>query len=61
MHKTLVVKPERETGRSSRKWVYNIKMDRRIVRDDDVNWIHLAQDGVHWPTLVNMVMNLGIQ
>jgi hypothetical protein len=38
----------------------NIKMDLRDIGLDGVNWIRLAQDGVHWRAFVSTVMNLRV-
>jgi hypothetical protein len=32
----------------------------RILRKQDVDWIHQAQDADHWQALVNTVMNLWV-
>jgi hypothetical protein len=39
--------------RRKRKWEDIIKMD-------DANWVHVAQDRVHWRALVNTVMNIRV-
>jgi hypothetical protein len=56
----LVGKPEgkRPLGRPRRRWVDNIKMDLREIGWDGVDWIDMAQDGNHWRSLVNTVLNL---
>jgi hypothetical protein len=46
--------------RRQHKWEDNIKMDLMEIGMDVVNWIHLAQDGVWWLALVNMIMNLWV-
>jgi hypothetical protein len=45
----LVGKPEgkRPLGRPKYKWVDNIKMDRREIGWDGMDWIDLAQDREH--------------
>jgi hypothetical protein len=55
-----VGKPEgkRPLGRPRRRWVDNIKMDRREIGWDGMDWIDLAQDKDQWRALVNTVMNL---
>jgi hypothetical protein len=37
-------KRERPLGRSRRRWENNIRMKRREIRGQGVDWIHLAQD-----------------
>jgi hypothetical protein len=32
-------------------------MELKEIRYEDVDWIHLAKDGVQWRALVNTVMN----
>jgi hypothetical protein len=58
----LVVRSEgkRPLGRPRRRWEDNIRMDRREIVWEGVNWIHLAQDRDHWRVLVNTVMNLRV-
>jgi len=34
-----------------RRWRYNIKMD--VIGCEPVDWIHLAQDRVHWRGTMN--------
>jgi hypothetical protein len=43
-----------------RRWEDNIKMDLQEVGCGGMVWIHLAQDGDRWRTLVNAVMNLRV-
>jgi hypothetical protein len=38
----------------------NIKMNLKEVVYEDVNWIHLAQNGVQWRTLENTVLKYGV-
>jgi hypothetical protein len=38
----------------------NIRFDLREIGWEGADWIHLAQDGYQWQTLVNMVMNLQV-
>jgi hypothetical protein len=61
-YRILVGKPEgkRPLGRPRRRWVDNIKMDRRDIGWNDVDWIELAQDRDQWIALVNTVMNLRV-
>jgi hypothetical protein len=55
-----VGKPEgkRQLGRSSRRWVDNIRMDLGEVGWGDVDWIGLAKDRNRWRADVNSVSNL---
>jgi hypothetical protein len=47
---------KRRIGRPRRRWE-DVRMNfRETEREDD--WIHLAQHGDQWRTLVNTVMNL---
>jgi hypothetical protein len=56
----LVGNPEgkRPVGRPRRRRVDNIKMDRRDIGWDGMDWIDLAQNRDQWRALVNTVMNL---
>jgi hypothetical protein len=58
----LVGKPEgkRPLGRSSHRWINNIKMDRVEIGLSVVDWIGLAQDRYSWRALVIEVMNLRV-
>jgi hypothetical protein len=47
-------------GRPRRRWVDNIKIDRREIGWDSMDWIDLAQDRDQWRALVNTVMNLRV-
>jgi hypothetical protein len=47
----------RPLGRPRRRYVDNIKMDRREIGWDGMDWIDLAQNRDHWRALVNTVMN----
>jgi hypothetical protein len=61
-YRILVGKPEgkRPLGRPRRRWVNNIKMERREIGWDGMDWIDLAQDRDQWRALVNTVMNLRV-
>jgi hypothetical protein len=61
-YRILMGKPEgkRPLGRSRRRWEDNIKMDRREIGWDKVNWIDMAQDRDRWRALVNTVLNLRV-
>jgi hypothetical protein len=48
----------RPLGRPRRRWVDNIRMERREVGLGDVDWIGLAQDRNRWRALANSVLNL---
>jgi hypothetical protein len=52
--------PYSVSRRRRRRWVDNIKMDRREVEWDGMGWIDLAQDRDQWRALVNTVMNLRV-
>jgi hypothetical protein len=58
-YRILVGKPEgkRPLGRLRRRWVHNIKMDRRQL---GVVWNDLAQDMDQWRALANTAMNLRV-
>jgi hypothetical protein len=45
-YRILVGKPEgkRPLGRQRRRWVHNIKMDRREAGWNNMDWIDLSQD-----------------
>ena len=47
-------------GRSSRRWVDNIRMDHQEVGCGYMDWIGRAQDRDRWRTLVSAVMNLRV-
>jgi hypothetical protein len=51
---------KRLLGRPRRRWVDNIKMDRREIGGDGMHWIDLAQDREQWRDLGNTVMNLWV-
>jgi hypothetical protein len=61
-YRLLVENPEgkRLLGRPRRRWVDNIKMDRRKIGWDGGDWIDLAQDRHQWRALVRAVMNLRV-
>jgi hypothetical protein len=40
--------------------MYNIKMDRREIGWDAVDWIDAAQDRNQWRALLNTVLNLRV-
>jgi hypothetical protein len=52
---------ERETtGKTRRRWADNIKMDRREIGWDGVDWIDMVRDGDQWRALVNTVLSLRV-
>jgi len=38
----------------------NIKMDLKKLRWQGVDWVQLAQDGVQWWAVVNIVMDIKV-
>ena len=48
------------SGRPSRRWEDNIKMDVQEIECGGMDWIELAQDRDRWPALVTAVMNLRV-
>jgi hypothetical protein len=61
-YRILVGKPEGKTPlrRPRRRWVDNIKMDRREVGWDGMDSIDLAQDRDRWRAHLNAVINLRV-
>jgi hypothetical protein len=61
-YRILMGKPEgkRPLGRSTRRWVDNIKMDLREIGWDGMDWIDLAHDRDQWRAHVNTVMNIWV-
>jgi hypothetical protein len=59
-YKISVGKPEETAPRHRSIWEGNIRMDRRKIVWERVEWIHLAQDMDQWRALVNTVMNLRV-
>jgi hypothetical protein len=57
-----VGKPEgkRPLGIIRCRWVDHIKIDRRDISWDGMDWINVAQDRDQWRALVNTVMNLRV-
>jgi hypothetical protein len=51
---------KRPLGRPRRRWVDNIKMDRRVTKWDGVDWVDMAQDRDKGRALVNTVLNLRV-
>jgi hypothetical protein len=54
VYRIFVGKPEGKIplGRIRRRWVYNIKMDIRVIGWDGTDWIDVAQDRDHWSAFV---------
>jgi hypothetical protein len=50
---------KRPQGRPRCKWEYNIIMDFRKMRREDV-WVHPTQNRDQWRILVNMIMKLQV-
>jgi hypothetical protein len=61
-YRIVVGKPEgkRPLGRRRRRWVDNIKMDRREIGWEGMDLIDLAQYRDQWRTLVNTVVQLRV-
>jgi hypothetical protein len=61
-YRILVGSPEgkRPLRRPRRRWVDNIKMDRREIGWDGMDWINLAQDMDQWRALVNAVITFRV-
>jgi hypothetical protein len=58
----LVGKPEgkRPVERLVHRWEDNIKIVRREIGWEGVDWIHLSQDREHLQGVLSMVMNLQV-
>jgi hypothetical protein len=58
----LVTKAElkRTLGKPRHEWGNNIKMEFKEIVSEDMEWIHLLQDVIHWQAVVNMVMTLWV-
>jgi hypothetical protein len=61
-YRIVVGKPEgkRGLGRPRCRWEDNIKLNLQEVRCGGMDWIDLAQDGVRWQAVVNVVMNIWV-
>jgi hypothetical protein len=49
---------KRQLTRPRRRLEYNIRMDLREIKWENVDWIHLAYVREQWRVLINTVMNL---
>jgi hypothetical protein len=58
-YRSFVGKPEekRPCRRPRLRWEDDIRMDRREIGWEGVNWMHLTWVWVQWPALVNAVMD----
>jgi hypothetical protein len=58
-YRILVGNPEgkRPLGRPRRRWENNIRVERREIGWDGIDWIDLAQDRYQWRADVSTVMN----
>jgi hypothetical protein len=61
-YRILVGMPEgnRPSGRPRHRSVNNIKMCRREIEWDGMDWIDLAEDRDQWRVVVNTVMNFRV-
>jgi hypothetical protein len=61
-YSVLVEKPEgkRPCRRLRHTWEDNIRMYLREIKQECVDWMHLAQDRDQWQALVSMVMNFQV-
>ena len=48
------------SGRSRRGWEENIRMDRKEIGINTMNWVDSAQDSDYWRALVNAALNLRV-
>jgi hypothetical protein len=62
VYRILVGKPDgkRPLRKPRRRWMDNIKMDRRQIGWDGIYWINLVQDRDQWRALMNTVMKLRV-
>jgi hypothetical protein len=51
---------KRPLGRPRRRWDDNIRKDHRVVRCEEVDWIHLAQDRGQLPDVVDTVTKIQV-
>jgi hypothetical protein len=49
---------KKQHGWSGNRWEGNIRINLKVTVCGDLDIIHLAQDGVQWRAVVNMVMKL---
>jgi hypothetical protein len=62
VHRVLVGKPEgkRPSGRPTRRWEDNIKMDLQKVGGSGGDWMEPTQDRDRWRALVSTVRNIRV-
>jgi hypothetical protein len=60
--RVVVRKPDvkRQIGRPRRGWVDNIKMERKELGWEGVDWVNVAYDRDKWRALVDEVMNFRV-
>ena len=51
---------KRPSGRASRRWEGNIRMDLKKMSVNTRNWVDSAQDRDYWRALVNAALNLQV-
>jgi hypothetical protein len=51
---------KRPLGRPRRRWEDNIKLERKEIGIDGVNWIQLVRDRVRQRVFMNTLMNLRV-
>lgn len=49
---------KRPLGKAKYRWKHINKTDLKVIRCEDVSWIHVAWDRVQQWILENMIMNL---
>jgi hypothetical protein len=62
LSKKIVGKPKMKCplGRSVHGWKINIKIDLKVIGNEDVDFLKLPQDRVQWRDDVNTVINLRV-
>ena len=51
---------KRPSGRSRRRWEYNIRMDLEEIGINAGNWVDSTQGRYYWRALVNATLNLRV-